>query len=194
MLTQLNNCYDRLLAAARIEKQENRMQAIKELNDEVYQTKKASESKATEFLATLSKQGRSKLFADRCKLSSCRRWMRRWKLNSRIRCGASCGQVAIALRKYRQENGNYPSELKQLSPQFLATIPLDRFADKPLQYRSDGRGLLLYSIGRDRVDHRGYCGRRGRTIFPRNDIAIFTEDHHPQPPKAANPPGNKLPC
>jgi len=187
MLTQLNNCYDRLLAAARIEKQENRIQAINELNDEVYQTKKASESKATEFLATLSKQGRSKLFADRMQALFLPAMDAAMEVELKDQMRRELWQVAIALRKYRQQNGNYPSELKLLSPQFLATIPRDRFADKPLQYRSDGRGLLLYSIGRDRVDHLGYFGER-EDDFPTDDIAIYTEDHRPQPPKAANPP------
>lgn len=186
MLNQLNEGYDKLLTLARIENREDRLQAIKLFNDELYAVKKASESKVHEALAALSKAGRSKLFADRLQAVLMPAMDAAMDVEQKDQMRRELWQVAIALRKYREQHGKYPAELQQLTPQFLAKIPADRFADKPLNYQTDGRGLLLYSIGRDREDHQGYVGEYddGWT----DDIAIFTADHRPQPPKPAEPP------
>ena len=183
MLNQLNACYDRLLAAARIENRAARLQAIEKLNDEVYETKKASESKTNEILAVLTKAGRSKLFADRLQ------GLMLPAIDAAIDAEHKDGtrrelwRLGIALRKFHTKHGKYPAKLEQLVPQFIAAVPPDQLTDEPLTYRSNGTGMLLYSIGRDRVDHQGYDGDVPDGWA--DDIAIFTEDYRPQAPKTA---------
>lgn len=45
--------------------------------------------------------------------------------------------------------------LTQLTPELLAIIPQDPFAEDPFRYRRTDTGYLLYSINADRVDNGG---------------------------------------
>ena len=63
--------------------------------------------------------------------------------------------AAIALERYRRDNGPWPTVLADLTPEYLARVPLDRFDGQLLRYRLvDGRPLL-YSVGVDRDDDDG---------------------------------------
>ncbi len=64
-------------------------------------------------------------------------------------------QVALALRIYHEDHGQYPTILQDLSPKILPALPLDGFADAPFHYRRDGDGYLLYSVGPDGKDDGG---------------------------------------
>jgi hypothetical protein len=186
MLAQLNAAYDRLLEAGRIKNQAERMKAIDQFDTDLNSAKKATQNKAHQVLASLSKEGRSKLFADQLQAMMMPAIDTAMDIERKDQMRRELWQVAIALRQYHQQIGKYPLDLKELSPQFLPKVPLDRFADKPLQYQTNGRGVLLYSIGRDREDHHGYFGDR-EDDFHTDDIAIFTEDHRPKLPKVATP-------
>ncbi|MGH7134035.1 MAG: hypothetical protein ACREJO_19075, partial [Phycisphaerales bacterium] len=64
--------------------------------------------------------------------------------------------AAIGLELYKRAHGKYPSNLAELTPRYLPTVPLDRFDGLALRYRastawSDGRPVL-YSIGGDGQD------------------------------------------
>ena len=61
----------------------------------------------------------------------------------------------LAIRLFQQDNGRLPQSLDELVPKYLATVPTDPYADKPLRYRADGNAYTLYSIGSDRVDNGG---------------------------------------
>jgi hypothetical protein len=64
--------------------------------------------------------------------------------------------TAIALRRFQLKNGNYPEKLSQLTPDFLASVPLDPVDGQPLRYRREQDGwFLLYSIGEDGKDDGG---------------------------------------
>ncbi len=65
-------------------------------------------------------------------------------------------RTTAALSAYRDEHeGNYPDDLSELVPQFMEQIPQDLFGMRPLTYRREDRGFLLYSIGGDFVDNGG---------------------------------------
>ena len=63
--------------------------------------------------------------------------------------------VALALHAYKGEHRDYPSTLDALSPKYVREIPVDLFVNRPLMYRKDGEGYLLYSVGWDMVDNGG---------------------------------------
>ena len=63
--------------------------------------------------------------------------------------------LALALAAFRAETGAWPESLDKLAPKYLPEIPVDRFSDGPLVYKPQGKGYLLYSIGRDRQDSGG---------------------------------------
>lgn len=72
-------------------------------------------------------------------------------------------QVEVALYRYKATHGTFPAALKDLSPQFLPSLPDDPCgggAGTPLQYRLQSESAFsLYSLGTDLVDNGGTPGR-----------------------------------
>ena len=64
-------------------------------------------------------------------------------------------QVAFALAAYRADSGHFPTNLADLAPKYLTTIPCDLFSGKPLIYRPTADGYLLYSVGLNGADDGG---------------------------------------
>lgn len=64
-------------------------------------------------------------------------------------------RVAFALAAYRHDLGHYPKKLDELAPKYLASVPNDMFADRPLVYRPADDGYLLYSVGVNSKDENG---------------------------------------
>ncbi len=62
-------------------------------------------------------------------------------------------RTAVALAEWRldqrDEASMYPEQLDELVPQYLATIPLDPFSERPFIYERRGSGYLLASVGRN---------------------------------------------
>ncbi len=63
--------------------------------------------------------------------------------------------ISFALAAHRIEQGRYPAELSGLVPEYLPEIPGDVFSGKPLVYRLEGEGYVLYSIGANLLDDGG---------------------------------------
>lgn len=63
--------------------------------------------------------------------------------------------VAIALVRHHRRHAKWPSKLSELSPEFLKSVPPDRFDGRALRYRVVGGRPLLYSIGTDLDDDGG---------------------------------------
>lgn len=62
----------------------------------------------------------------------------------------------FALRAYFLDHHTYPASLKDLTPNYLNSIPSDPFAVKgSLQYKRNKTGYILYSIGPDGIDSGG---------------------------------------
>jgi hypothetical protein len=64
-------------------------------------------------------------------------------------------RLAFALALYHADHGRYPEKLAELAPKYLDTIPDDIFSGKPLIYKPNGNGYLLYSVGANGVDDGG---------------------------------------
>ncbi len=64
-------------------------------------------------------------------------------------------QLALALAVCRAERGEYPAQLDAVAGELPGPIPPDRFAEAPLQYRREGDGYVLYSIGLNFQDDGG---------------------------------------
>lgn len=63
--------------------------------------------------------------------------------------------VAFALAAYRADHNKYPDKLDDLAPAYLKAVPGDLFSGKPLVYRPDAKGYLLYSVGVNGQDDGG---------------------------------------
>ena len=76
--------------------------------------------------------------------------------------------TAVALEQFRVVHDNrYPATLSELTPKYLAATPMDPFDGRPLRYRKQGAGYVLYSIGPDLKDDGGkrMNGRGGDMVF-----------------------------
>jgi hypothetical protein len=63
--------------------------------------------------------------------------------------------AGLALSRYHDANGEYPTSLEALVPDFLPIIPFDHFANGPLVYRLEADGYALYSLGSNLIDNGG---------------------------------------
>jgi hypothetical protein len=63
--------------------------------------------------------------------------------------------TAIACERYRLANGRWPATLDDLSPDYIAKVPSDPFAGRPIRYAVADDGIRLYSVGADRTDDGG---------------------------------------
>ena len=64
-------------------------------------------------------------------------------------------QVALALAAFHADTGHYPAKLDDLAPKYLAKVPGDLFSGKPLIYKPEKHGYLLYSVGVNGNDDGG---------------------------------------
>ena len=73
----------------------------------------------------------------------------------RISSQSDLTRIAFALAAYHAERGNYPENLTDLSPDYLAEIPTDLFAQSDFRYARNDAGYLLYGVGQNCKDERG---------------------------------------
>jgi hypothetical protein len=64
--------------------------------------------------------------------------------------------IAFALAAFRAERKEYPPQLADLSPKYLAAVPDDIFASAPLHYERTAAGYRLWSVGPDGQDNSGH--------------------------------------
>lgn len=63
---------------------------------------------------------------------------------------------AIALKRYQLRHGSYPTQLNDLTPEFVTAVPNDPMDGRPLRYRlNSDRMFILYAIGEDEQDDGG---------------------------------------
>jgi len=92
-------------------------------------------------------------------------------------------ETGLALAAYRADYEEYPEDLAALTPRYLEKLPADPYAaGKPLGFRRQSSGYLIYSVGPDGIDQAGGESER----YPdSDDIAVSVSD--PQPPSTVAP-------
>lgn len=80
-------------------------------------------------------------------------------LEDAAKVGHEVEVTALALHLYKRKSGTYPSDLAKLCPDYLKSVPVDLFTDKPLIYRKTTDGYVLYSVGKNEVDDGGINDR-----------------------------------
>jgi hypothetical protein len=95
--------------------------------------------------------------------------------------------VVCTLTGYARVHGEPPERLDQLAPDFLPAVPIDPFDGKPLRYRREGAGWVVWSVGSDMKDdnaawhefkYRKGEERHGGDIYfkstePQDDLAAY---------------------
>ena len=56
-----------------------------------------------------------------------------------------CAQVAVACERFRQKHQRWPKQLDELTPEFLAQLPVDPFTGQPLLMTQTANGLVIHS-------------------------------------------------
>jgi hypothetical protein len=80
--------------------------------------------------------------------------------------------LAFALAEYQRDHGRFPEGLRDLTSEYLKSIPEDRFTGKPLKYVRQNDGYLLYSVGADLNDDKGENDEDSPVFDGDDDIAI----------------------
>jgi hypothetical protein len=108
-----------------------------------------------------------------------------WRSQAQLRTAI----VALAVERFRHEHGRWPEKLAELVPDKLTAIPVDPYNARPLRYRRNADGVVIYSVGPDKTDDGGKLDRirPGSTGI---DIGIQLWDpakrrQPPPPPKTA---------
>jgi hypothetical protein len=68
---------------------------------------------------------------------------------TRVSTKRALTETVLALSSFRSGAGEFPKQLKELVPVYLAREPADPFSDRPLAYRREGTGYVLSSAGPD---------------------------------------------
>ncbi|MCK4891603.1 MAG: hypothetical protein KAS78_02955 [Candidatus Pacebacteria bacterium] len=74
----------------------------------------------------------------------------------------SATQAIIAIKAYKNDNGDYPSSLDELVPRYISSVPLDYFDGNSLKYSKEDE--ILYSVGKDLIDNGGSAGESWQTM------------------------------
>jgi hypothetical protein len=68
-------------------------------------------------------------------------------------------ETAIAVERFRRaHNGELPTDLNELVPTYVASVPQDPFDGQPLRFKRRASGYVVYSIGADLRDDGGSEG------------------------------------
>ncbi len=73
------------------------------------------------------------------------------------RCAAimRCTVTALAMERYRLAHGAWPESLDDLVPEYLDSVPIDPFDEKPMRYATKDGYVVIYSVGEHGVDDGG---------------------------------------
>ena len=87
-------------------------------------------------------------------------------------------RIGIACKVYKNKTGFYPDSLEQLIPEYLEKLPMDPFTGKPLQFKKEKVGFIVYSLGSNKRDDNG----RGtweitRMVMEKDDDWSWVEKH-----------------
>ena len=77
------------------------------------------------------------------------------KAFDRMEAQVLINRQALALKRYKQAQGQYPDRLQQLVSAGIESLPLDPFNGEPFCYKKEGEGFRLYSVGPNLADDGG---------------------------------------
>jgi len=70
-------------------------------------------------------------------------------------------RLALAALRHKAKHGTLPETLDALVPDLVESLPPDPFSGKPLLYRKDAKGFVLYAVGENGKDNQGAIDRAG---------------------------------
>jgi hypothetical protein len=83
--------------------------------------------------------------------------------------------AAVRVERYRRANGRLPATLDEAGAGVAGNSRVDPYNDRPLMYRRDGRGFVVYSVGENLADDGGDVARRDQGRPP--DFGVHVSVH-----------------
>jgi hypothetical protein len=80
------------------------------------------------------------------------------------------GRIALMLKSYKQQHGQYPESLDELAQSQNTEMPTDPFSGKAYLYTRQGEGFMAYSIGSDGDDDDGAEPEKKNAVEADGDI------------------------
>ena len=68
----------------------------------------------------------------------------------------------LALKKFHEENGSWPTSLSQLSPNLIQEVLVDPYSQSSFIYETRNEGYALYSVGENKKDDGGIGDETGQ--------------------------------
>lgn len=157
MMQLMNDHYDRIVDAFRQETFRDRIKALEAQEAEISATAPSGMSAARLIASALigSRREVSRQVADVLFALICPAVTQTEVAETRAETRLRMLHLALTLGAYRADQGAYPEELKELTPDYLAEIPLDPFLDEPFHYEQTESGYRLYSVGDNMTDDGG---------------------------------------
>ncbi len=159
---ELNGWYDRLVAALRLETYAERQAAVREIEQELAQLQAENDDANSSVVMQSLKLFVSGRQESSQRVSRVLLQLGLPAISSVVRARDRAEQnlrnveAAIGLARYRiDHSGAYPKVLVELVPDYLPDLPVDLFAAEPVQYRQEGAGFVLYSVGPNERDDGG---------------------------------------
>jgi hypothetical protein len=85
----------------------------------------------------------------------------------RVHANLRCAAIALAAERYRVRQGAWPDSLEELvKGGLLPAVPRDPYNGGPLRMKKTADGLVVYSVGPDRMDDNGTVQRRPTGVVP----------------------------
>jgi len=89
----------------------------------------------------------------------------------------TAARTGLACRLFKSRTGRYPEGLSELVPDILSGVPIDPFTGKPLVYRRDGEGFIVYSLGANQKDDGGRSTFMiTQLVMPKDDDWAWREE------------------
>ena len=173
-LTKVNQCYDRLVEAAKLPTRSAQKRALKEFQADLTAEARRAYDPSRVCAALFSEKIRGELIG-----SIIVSFMQPWdeaksaiEMQDRANTDLELTRLAAALAVFRAEHGQYPAKLTDLVPRLIRRLPVDHYNAKPIIYKRTSDGYLLYSVGDNGVDDGGSCEKlkyEGRDLDDMSD-------------------------
>ncbi len=164
-LTNANRWFDRDVAALRIKERDARVKELAAIAQELKSLKPRVGNTGILVKPFMSPKGRGEMIGNIMISLMTPAFEKLQNAAERCAQGQRNLHLAFALAAYQRDHGRYPANLDELAPKYLKQIPDDLFSGKPLIYRPNDNGYLLYSVGVNGIDEDG----NGYDDEPRGD-------------------------
>jgi len=78
-----------------------------------------------------------------------------WLKEAILEAFMGTGQIALACKIYKNQEGHFPENIAELIPGILEKEPVDPFTGNPFIYKLQEGGFIVYSVGSNEKDDEG---------------------------------------